>query len=218
MLRSQVKQLVLSWLDDEQSTYFTDANLNLWINQAQKQVQLILLQAGHNWYMKPVETTLVIAQSDYVLPSDNIEVHRAEVVLSGTGTNENRQPIIEITTNQQDFIGVQSGTPTNYYIKKDRITLLPTPDQALTMRLYYSPIVSDLGSDSDALDVPDEFTEYACILTAYNGFIKDDRAPNNLVLKKQEFEALLKQMAVDRVTEKSRQVVQVTDWAGGLFF
>lgn len=218
MTRTTVKQIVLSWLDDANSLYFTDANLDLWINQAQKQAQSMLLQAGHNWYMKPVESATVIGQSDYILPSDFIEEHRLEIVLTGTGVNENRQPLVRITTNQQDLNSITSGPPTCYYIKKDRVTLSATPDQAYVLRLYYSPIVTDLSSDSDSLDVPEEFCEYVCLLTAFNGFIKDDRAPANLLTKKAEIELLLKQMAVDRTTDAARQVVQVTDYDGGNLF
>lgn len=209
MTVGQIKTLVVSWLDDANKGYFTDANLLTWINNAQRQVQLQLLQAGQNWYMKPVETQTVSGQSDYILPSDFIEEHRIEIVISGTGSTENRQPLGEITTNQQDLVSLNLGTPTNYFIKKDRFVVLPTPNQAWTLRLYYSPMVIDLVSDSDVPDVPEEFMEYVALLAAFNGFIKDDRAPANLLTKKNEYEVIFKQMAVDRTTDRSRQVVDV---------
>src|SRR5574343_497738 len=123
--------------------------------------------------MKPVTTTLVVAQQDYALPSDFIVEHRLEIVLSGSGSTENRRPLEPITTNQQDLISIASGTPSHYYIKKDRVTLSPTPDTALTMRLYYSPRVADMTADADSPDVPEQFMEYVAILAAYDGFIKD---------------------------------------------
>lgn len=212
MTRTTVKSIVLSWLDDANASYFTDANLNNWINQAQKHAQFILVQSGHNWYMKPVETYTVIGQTDYILPSDFVEAHRFEIILSGTGVNENRQFLSRITTNEQDLVSITSGPPVAYYIKKDRVTVSPTPDQAYLMRLYYSALVGDLSNDSDSLDVPEEFCEYVCLLTAFNGFIKDDRVPDNLLAKKIEFEKLFKDMAVDRTTDSSRHVVQVQEW------
>ena len=218
MTRSDLRTLVLSWLDDNQGAYFTAAQVNVWLNMAQREVQKLLLQAGENWYMKPVETTMVANQADYVLPTDFMVEHRLEVVLSGTGTTENRQALGPITTNQQDLISIVAGTPTNYYIKKDRITISPTPSQAYILRLYYSPRVVDMASDSDSPDVPEQFMEYVATLAAFDGFIKDDRAPSNLVAKKEWYEKLLKEMSEDRTQDQSRQVVMVNAYDYGAYF
>lgn len=218
MTRSDIRTLILSWLDDPNAGYFTASQVNTWINLAQRQVQLRLLLAGQNWYMKPVETIMVANQADYVLPSDFMVEHRIEIIVSGTGTNENRQALTPITTNQQDLLSVVSGTPTNYFIKKDRVTVMPTPSQGFTMRLYYSPGVVDLSSDSDTPDVPNQYMEYMAILAAYDGFIKDDRVPNNLVVKKLEYEKLLEQSAVDRTQDLGRQVVLTSSDDSGAWF
>lgn len=212
MTRLDIKTLMLSWLDDANAGYFTDSNNNLWINQAQKQAQARLLKAGQNWYEIPVETIMVVGQSDYVLPSDFLIEHRIEVVQSGTGLNEVRKPVREITTNQQDGVAITQGLPQLYSIKKDRFTVFPTPDQPYVMRLYYSGLVADLGSDSDVPNIPGQFHEYVAVLACFNGFIKDDRAPQNLVAKKMELEQVLDQMAADRMQDSSRQVVQTVDY------
>lgn len=219
MTRTDLRTLVLSWLDDTQGAYFTAAQVNVWLNLAQREVQKMLLQSGENWFMKPVETLTVSGQADYVLPTDFMVEHRLEVVLSGTGTSENRQALVPITTNQQDLISIALGNPTNYYIKKDRVTLSPTPSISnLVMRLYYSPRVVDMASDSDSPDVPEQFMEFVAILAAYDGFIKDDRDPGHLVHKKEKYEALLKQMAEDRTQDLSRQVVSTSEYDFGGFF
>lgn len=218
MTRLDIYNYCISLWDDPQGTYFTPAQVNVWINLAHRQVQMVLLQAGENYYMKPVESATVIGQSDYIFPSDFMVEHRLEIVTSGTGPTENRQPLAPITTNQQDLIEIALGTPTNYYIKKDRFTLSPTPNQVYLLRLYYSPMVLDLTSDSDVPDVPEQYMEYVALLAAYSGFIKDDRIPTNLMAKKQEFEMLVKQMSEDRTQDMSRQVVQVNQYDyGGLY-
>lgn len=219
MTRLEIRTLILSWLDDTQAGYFTPAQVNVWINLAQRQVQMMLLQAGNNWYMKPVQTIMVTGQYDYVLPADFMVEHRLEVILSGTGPSEVRQPLGMITTNQQDMVSIANGTPQAYYIKKDRVTVSPPPQQGYTMRLYYSPRVVDLTGDSDTPDVPEQYMEYLAILAAYDGFIKDDRSPEILLAKKTKYEELFKQMAVDRVQDSSRQIVQTQDYdSGGAWF
>lgn len=211
MTRSDIKALVLDWVDDVEGRYFT--LVNTWINLAQRRVQMTLLDAGENYYMKPVETLTVSAQADYVLPSDFLVLHRVELILSGTGSTESRRTLREITTNQQGFIPIALGTPTNYIIKKDRLTLSPTPDTSnLTLRIYYSPLVADLSADGEEPDVPEQYHEFVAVVAAMNAFIKDDRAPNNLLVKKKDYEDAISSMKEDRVQESSRQVVEVIDF------
>lgn len=174
-----------------------------------------LLQAGQNWYEKRITTSTVVGQQDYVFPSDFMILHRLEIVISGTGTLENRQALTPITINQQDLVSLANGTPSNYYLNKDRFTLHPAPDNAYLMRLYYSYRTQDLANDSDVPDVPEQFMEYLALLACFDGFIKDDRAPENLMAKKAKYENLLTQMKNDRNQDVPRQVVVVNDYGGG---
>jgi len=212
MTRAELRTLMRSWLDDTNGGYFTDANCNTWLNLAQRRIQMDLLQAGQNWYETVAETTTVASQADYLFPSDFVVEHRIEIVMSGAGPTESRQMLSPITTNQQTFVSIALGAPTNYFIKKDRFTVSPTPDKAYLLRLYYSPMVADLGSDSTTPDVPEQLIEYVALLAAFDGFIKDDRAPTNLMAKKEEYKQILKQMANTRTADVPRQIVTVTDY------
>lgn len=219
MLVSTAITLISNWLDDTNQGYFTTPTIITWLNLAQRHVQNELLQAGNNWYLKPVETTMVVGQADYLLPTDFLQEHRIEVVLSNYGTTEEVvQAITPITLNQQDMVSRRLGNPTNYYFKKDRMTVSPTPQTANVLRLYYSPKTIEVTSTSDSLDIPEQFAEYACLTAAFDGFIKDDRAPDNLVLKKNRYEEMIKKMAVDRINDIPRQVVNVMDFDNYNFY
>jgi hypothetical protein len=219
MLVSTASTIISTWLDDPNNGYFTTATIITWLNLAQRHVQNELLQAGNNWYLKPVETTLIPGQSDYLFPLDFLQEHRLEVVLSDYGTpNENCQAITPITLNQQDMVSRRLGNPTNYYFKKDRLVVSPTPQFSNILRLHYSPRTIDVTVSTDSLDVPEQFAEYACLTAAFDGFIKDDRAPDNLVLKKNRYEEMIKKMAVDRINDIPRQVVNVMDFDNYNFY
>ena len=219
MIVQDAINLMISWLDDPKQGYFDNPTCIKWLNYAQRMVQFELLQAGNNWYAKPVETTLVVGQTDYVLPSDFVQEHRLEVVMSSYGTpQEMRQAIQPMTINQQDLVPIQLGNPTNYYLKKDRLTLSPNPQTALVLRMWYSPRVVDIAAVTDSLDVPEQFGEYVAIIAAFDGFIKDDRAPDNLVIKKAKYEEMIKKMAVDRIKDMPRQVVEVDAYSAGAWY
>lgn len=221
MTQQDMGTLISSWLDDTGQTYFTTTQIYTWINLAQRQVQMELIQAGQNWYQIPVETTTVYGQSDYVLPSDFLVLHRLEIITQGTGVNETRVPVTQMTTNSQDMVSIGLGIPTNFYIKKDRITLSPTPNAAYTMRMYYSYRVADLvasAASTNVPDVPEQFMEYCAILAAFDGFIKDDRAPENLLQKKVKYEDMLKRMATDRLQDRSRMIIPSGDYETGSIY
>lgn len=214
----QLQTLLLTWLDDPLSGYFDSATTLVWLNMAQREVQKQLVMAGENWYVKSVETLTITGQNDYLFPSDFLKEHRIEIVTSGYGTNnEVREPLFCITLNEQDNSGIQgTGQPIQYYIKKDRFTVQPAPAiQNQQIRLYYSYKIPDLVLTTDVPDVPEEFMEYVALLAAYNGFIKDDRAPENLNAKILEYKERLKQMADDRMQDASRHIVETEEYGLG---
>lgn len=210
MLRSDLRNLASQFLDDPNNGYFTVAVLNIFLNNAQREVQKQLIQAGEMYYLKIVETTTVANQQDYVLPSDFIKSHRLEIVLSGTGVNEDKQTIAPITLNQQSLVANLTGTPTGYVMKKNKISLFPIPTQALTLRLYYSSRVADMSTDNDLPDVPEDYHEYIAILAAIDGKIKDDGIPANLQYKKEYYEKLMKQSMDNRQSDQPRMIVETS--------
>lgn len=96
---------------------------------------------------------------------------------------------------------------------------MPAPNASnLVLRLYYSPMVADLSGDSDVPDVPEQFMEYVAIIAAYNGFIKDDRVPDNLIVKAKGYEELMKKAVTQRTQDRSRSVVITNDYAVGSWY
>lgn len=212
MTRADIRNLALYWLDDVDGGYFTSTQMNVFINNAQREVQKQLIQAGQNYFLKRSETTTVVSQADYVLPSDFLKLHRLEWIDSGTGTTEDRQQIYPISVNQQNYTTPAIGIPTVYSLLKDRFTLYPTPESAKVVRLYYSYRLTDMSSDSDTPDIPEDYHEYIAVLAAMDGFVKDDRMPTNLVKKMEDYKVLMKQTADDRKQDMSRKVLITDDY------
>lgn len=215
----QLQALVSYWLDDLQFGYFTQTQVKIWLNNAQKEVQKRLIKAGQNYYVKCVQTTLVPNQADYVIPQDFKKLNRFVVVMSGTPPNETVNPIMPITLNQQDLVQSNVGTPTFYYMKKNRFTLIPAPEVALPLRLYYSYEVSDMVNDTDVPDVPDSYVELIALLAAQDGFIKDGRVSELLVKKIAEYQVDLDNDAQERLQDLPRSVVETgNDSTYGYYF
>lgn len=205
---SQLRSNCLYWLDDLQATYFTSTQMNLFLNNAQQEVQKLLLQAGENYYLECVETTVVVNQPQYVLPQNFYKVHRIEVVLDGTFPNQSTRALEPITLNQQDLVSRTPSTPESYYLKRNRLIIWPAPDTARVMRLWYSYRVASMVNDSDVPDVPEEYHEFIAILATIDGLMKDGRDPSAMLLaKKKDYEELLKDVSEQRVEDGPRMVV-----------
>jgi hypothetical protein len=213
-----LQTLVAFWLDDPNFGYYPIATVKTIINNAQREVQKMLLQSGENWYMQPSNSTTVLGQNEYVLPSDFLVAHRLELVLSGTAPNENIVAIPNITLNQQDLLPNGTGTPEGFYIKKNRIVIYPACDTSgLTLRLYYSALVQDMTNQTDVPDVPTQYQEMIAVLSTLDGLYKDGRDPGPFLQKKSYYETLMKEAAENRDQSGPRMVVQTSDDWGILF-
>lgn len=214
MTFSNLQTMVSYIVDDLNFGYFTTAQVQFWINNAQREVQKKLLQTPGNWYVKRVNTTTVANQSDYVLPSDFLKVHRVELVTSGTAPNEIKNMLDIITINESDLLQTGPGIPSCAYITQNILTVLPAPVVgSQTLRIFYSYLVADMVNGSDVPDVPYQYEELIGLLAAKDAFIKDQRDPSPLDMKIAVYDGLMKQDAEQRNVTRSRRVV--TTQGGG---
>lgn len=207
MTRAQLKTLILSWVDDPNAGYFTEANLNTWLNNAQKHVQRQLIQSGELYYAQEVQTTLVASTGEYALPSDYLRHHKMEIIVSGTYPNQVRNVLAQVTPMQATQFGNGTGQPGAYYLKKASFVLLKVPDQAYTLALLYSYLIEDMDNDADVPDVPTQYHEYIAVVATIDAFLKDQRDITNLNEKVKYYEGLMKQDAQNRAVDAPREVV-----------
>lgn len=213
-----MKDMTSYWLDDLNFGYFTETQIGLWLNNAQRRVQKRLLQAGELYYKTDVQTTLVVNQRNYELPADFKKLHYLEIVLSGVVPNEGVQPIQPITENQKYMISTGPGTPQWYVISGTQLILRPAPDTALTVRLGYSYEVADMVNDSDLPDVPESYHELLPLLAAEDGFLKDGRSSEILAKKIKEFTQETDADAQERNQDQPRSIVETGNDASSGFY
>lgn len=211
MTRGQLRNLVLSWLNDPDAGYFTIPEVNLWLNNAQKEVQKKLLQAGQNWYLTCAQTQTAINQDCYALPVDFLKVQKFEIVLSGTSPNENTAILLPGTP--MEVSGIQGpGTPQRYFFKKDCAVLKPIPTQVWTIRMLYSYLVQDMTNDNEEPDAPTQYHELLACYATKDGFLKDGSDPSQIEKKIAAYLELMAQDAQDRTEDVPRMVRSTEDW------
>ena len=208
MNRGEIRDLASVWLDDTSNGYFTVPQLDVFINQAQRECQKLLINAGEDYYTKCATTTTVSGQRDYLLPSDFVKILRIEYVTQGSGDTASVQRLHQITRQEQDVArGSVSGDPTNYFFNKTTFSLVPVPNRVLTMHLYYADRVTDMSNDSDIPDVPEDYHEYLAILAARDGFLKDGRGLGPIESKLAYYEKMMKAFSDQRNRGAARMIV-----------
>jgi hypothetical protein len=204
-------------LDDPNGDYFTAAQVNVWLNNAQRELQKRLINMGENYYVERMLGTLVVGTDTYTLPTDFKKCHKLEIVLSGTGVNQQRRTLDPVTLIQIDQ-ETNSGIPRLYCFKRNAIIIRPIPDQAYPIYLHQSYQVVDMTTDADIPDVPQDYDEYIAIRATLDGFMKDQRQPTDFVMdKKKEYEKMFESDAQRRDVSKPRMVVSTDDGWGAIY-
>lgn len=219
MNRGELRSLSLEWLDDPDGGYFQESFMNRCLNQAQREVQKLLLQAGESYYTECVETSTVASQRDYALPSDFLDLELLERVVSGSGDTADTiriHPMRRSEIHAVYYNFSNTGKPYNYVINKNTFSLFPVPDSVETLRLWYAPRVADMANDAAEPDCPEDYHEFIAILAARDGFLKDGRSLGPIESKLAYFEKLLKETAESRNVDSPRMVT-VTEGGFGAF-
>jgi len=217
MTRAQLKTIISYWVDDLNKGYFTDDQLNAFINRAQYEVQKLLKMADDSYYRKCQVTTTVLYQQEYVLPDDFLDVVKLEVVLNQTQSSEDASVVLPCTPQQANLVGLQVGTPVSYYIKKNNLVLFPKPDNAYTLRLNYLYRVTELTNDNQQVDAPEQYHEFVAVMAALDCFIKDGRDISALLNKKNDYMEMMKRDAQDVTLDSPRMVVETGNGYGTFF-
>lgn len=210
----QLQALTSDILDDTSNGYFTLTMLKQRLNLSLRELQKRLISANQQYYSKCVTTSTVANQAAYALPTDFMQILRLDYTLSGSGTTAQTQKILDITPNQRDLLADKVGAPGFYYFQKGNLILAPVPNAIYTLHLEYSYYVSDMAVDADIPDAPQEYHPYIAYLTARDCMVKDGRSLASIQKQLDDYELLLKQIAVQRHADGPRMVVQTNslDW------
>lgn len=212
MTRGEIRGLVLSWLDDLDAGYFTPEQVNVWINNAQYEVQKQLLDCGELWYLTCVTANTVQSQDSYSLPANFLKANRLELLIAGTlqtaVSGQTWSSIEPNTLNEGSDLNFGLAQPQTVTIGKDCLILRPIPDQGYVMRLWYSYCVDPMNDDLNVPDVPIQYHEAIAVRAAWDGYMKDQRNPTIMDEKRKYYDDMMKKDQIQRNRARPRRVVR----------
>jgi hypothetical protein len=150
--RSEVRALI----DEPVAQFWSDAQLNSWINQACEDIARI----GQSLWQFTT-TAAVLNQQNYNLPADFLGIHRIEFVISG-GPQTYTLEFRGITT-MDELWGIlhqlPSAFPDAFFLWNNTLTggmyfaSYPVPGTAGTYNIYYYRDAAPAAADGDNIDV-----------------------------------------------------------------
>ena len=215
MDRGALRTLVRSLIDEPSADFWSDAELNTWINLGQRHYVNKIGQAFEHYFGTSSFISYVAGTQFYDLPSDNIRLVRVErvdfedpVELDPISINDKERfsrTLIAQTTGIENF--------EFYFIFGGQIGIAPTPDISLTnnIRLFYIQRVPDMTGDSGAGNSPflgllEEHHEITAYYAAIQAYAKDEANPALLKVELKELERQLVNSVEDRQVQRPRYV------------
>ena len=159
MTRKEIRDLIRKNLGETTPSFWTDAELNIWINDAGEDIAFRAKCIKANSYMTVVEDT-----AEYTLSTNFADYNSILKVYLFT----NSKTWLQLTSKDRDelerdnrgWMSVDSATPTNYYwdVEEDMIGLYTPPNSDNSgenyLRVYYTKDFTDLTIDSQAPGIP----------------------------------------------------------------
>lgn len=167
MNRLQIRQKARRKLDETSAKFWTDEDLNDFINQGYRYYWQWMIQAGQYITLKETNLDIVASTSTIALPSDFIKVKMLERVIDGI-----QIPLdyYDRTESENYTTGVSTANFLySYRLLGANLVLEPTPQESATsgLKLTYFYMMDEMDDDSDIPLIPllyhDLLVSYAVI-------------------------------------------------------
>lgn len=164
---------------DEQATGFIDnTEANRYINQGIRFVYGKIVQRFEGFFLTKGTVanggyiSVTANNNEYSLPTSCLKVVRVERRNTNDSNENNWRKLLRLNVgNDQinDFFPIREGRDQGfgYFIAGNKIYLRPVPASGFDMRIWFVPKATELVSDSDVTEIPEEYhelvAEYAAI-------------------------------------------------------
>ncbi len=208
-----LRDLCRLYADQRQSTFITDTELDSLINLKLGELYDMLVAArGHEHYQTDDTVSIVSGTAAYALPEDFYQL--LAVTLEWDSTDV--EPVDALNSYQDIWAhssyqyGWNRWTCKSYRIQGANIVFYPTPQAAVTARLYYVPVFEDLVADSDTFDSVNGWHKMVALGVASEMREIEEESTGAALLQQHEREReRIEQLAADRDASIEIQVRNV---------
>lgn len=159
MNRSEIRTDVRTLLNEPTAGFWTDANLNTYINKANQRVNSIIAATKEDYFTLSATFSTVANTKSYTFPSDCRFIRRMEHYSVSDPSYKLKVDELKFprTEMQGDWPFLEPGMPKRYTVYGTQFNLEPIPDDIYTMRIYYDSRKDDLALDAESPSSPTDF-------------------------------------------------------------
>ena len=209
--------------DQVDSIFVTDAQANVWINQAIAELWSMLTVADPQRYMLTDAVTTVPGQREYGLPTDFM----ALIGVDWVSGNE-RYPMEPFSLNDR-YVGPFGGlgwfdaggsVPSARYALRGSRLVFDRDPPAGSVRVLYVQAPQPLAVDASTFDGVAGWEEWVVLECAIRMMAKEESDPSIYMAQQQRIEARIKSLAGKRDIGRARQIPRYSEGRGrrGLFY
>ena len=207
--------------NQEHSEFVSDAELTSYVNQSLAELHGLVVQSfGEDYFITETDLSYAANAITASLPSDFFKARGVSVLIS-TGTPNRYATLRQYNYNTRNSWAstgsVQQGVTTGWWsnlrsrIAQGNLELRPPPDRAVTVRLAYIPVVTELVDDTDSTEVNDSLNgwlEYVIVDAAIK--MKDKEETDTTVLQRQR-EAIVKRIESETANRDAGDAETIRD-------
>ena len=216
----QLRTRIRERADMENTTFVTDAELDVYANQSLTELYDHLVAAyGADYFVTEYAFVTVADQADYPLPTTFYKLSGLDLTVGGIDYTLERfmfrernrwqsaSPVLVYNSNIPNF---------RYRIVGANLRISPVPTAVYNMTLHHVPRITPLVLDADevANEILDGWTEYVVIDCAIRCLIKEESDVTALTERLAMMRTRIENMAPDRDAAEPERVVDIEDIQG----
>jgi len=170
MIRSEIRTQMRTLLNEATEGFWSDANLNSYINLSNQRVNSIISATKEDYFTKSATFSSVAATKSYAFPTDCRFIRRMEHYSTTDASDIEKLDELKFPRTEMngEWPFTEAGRPKRYLIFGTQFNLEPIPDAVYTMRIYYDSRKDDLAADDESPSSPTDFHDmlvyWACVL------------------------------------------------------
>lgn len=172
MNRSEIRTQVRALLNESTAGFWSDTNLNGYINMANQRVNSIIANTREDYFTTTSTFNTIAGTQSYQFPVDCRFVRRLEhySVTDASYIDKLDELKFPRTEAQGAWNFSAPGKPVGYTVFGSQFNLAPIPDDVYPMRLYYDARKDDLALDTEVPLSPTDFHDmivyWTCVLAS----------------------------------------------------
>ena len=203
-------------IDRVNSNFFTDSELNTYLNDSYKELYDILIQKfGDDYYVAaPVSITTDGTNDTYALASDFYKLLGVDISFN-TGNANTWVTLKQFMFGERNFYklpnvqGLYGLTNLRYRLRDNKLWFVPVPQASQSLRYFYIPRPTELDDDADTVDGVSGWEEYIICDAAIKCMVKEESDPMAFAAQKQAMLTRIESAAENRNAGEPQRVTDV---------